>query len=311
MGKIIEVNGEYFVEFFGNGLRFRKKAGGSLAEARAKLAQIEDSLAVTAPEVPPETATIELFFERYHAYAAQAHPARTAVRLQAAAQHCRNFLSGVLEEPGYLRAVTPRIMEDYKQHLMAECGARPVLINFTLYLLREVFEHAKTLGWLNDNPLQHVRNVPEPPRPQPRIYGEAELYRLREGLTESQDRVLAMLLYAGVTPAELRDIRWSDVDLEARELEVRGSSGGISTIRRVPLDVRLFDMLTDMRGAAEEQGPVFPDTHLPPQVNAYRLRNTFIRDVLARGVALTRLNRLLGVADVAKVFRYRVFLPAS
>lgn len=311
MGQIIQVNGEYFVEFYGNGLRFRKKAGDSLAEAEAKLAQIESSLSRTAPEVPPGTATCAMFRERFAAYADQAYPARTAQRLKAAAAHAGDFLSHTLEEPAYLRAVTPRVLEDYRQNLISEMPGHPVLTNFTLYLLREVFQYAVGLGWLNDNPLVHTRWVPEPVRRAPAVYAEGELIQLREGLSADEDRFLAMQLYAGLTPAEVCGLCWTDVDFGQRELEVRAGSGADITVRRVPLDFRLYDMLREWHGVAGDAQKVFSAAPHPGRINPYRLRNTFVRDVLARGVTLTRLNRLLGIDDVAKVFRYRVFLPAS
>lgn len=311
MGKIIEINGEYYVDFYGNGLRFRKKAGRSLDEAQAKLREIETSLAVTAPEVPPGTATCGLFFERFAAYAREAHHPRTAARFLAAARHARTFLESALPAPHYVRLITPAVMEEYRQQLRTRHADRPVLINFTLYLLREMFEHALALGWLNDNPLRHIPNLPEPARPVPRLYTESELYHLRETLNPDEDRTLAMTLYGGLMPGEIHALQWSDVDWEQRELAVSGRCGEAVTVRRVPLDFRLFEMLAGMRPGSAESGPVFPDFCWPSSVNVYRLRNTFIREVLARGVTLTRLNRLLGVADVARVFRYRIFLPVT
>lgn len=310
MGRIIEVNGEYFVEFWGNGLRFQKKAGYSYAEAEAKLREIESSLAVTAPEIPVGSATCALFFERFREYSRQVHHPRTLCRFHDAAEHCLGFLESRIAAPYLLRRVTPRVMEDYKRALTEECEGRPALVNLTLYLMNEVFHYAVALGWLNDNPLLHVRFVDEPRTREPSIYSEGEIYRLREELTMAEDRVLAVMLYAGLTFSEVKALSWDAVNLSERYLEVRSAAEGRRAFRRVPLDFRLFEFLKEQNEQGTPAGPVLDNPELAKGINPYRLRNTFIRDVLSRGVSLTGLNRLLGIADVARVFRYRVFLPA-
>lgn len=308
MSRILEIDGEFFVEFYGNGLRFRKKAGKSRTQAEAKMREIEESMQTSALEVAPGTATVEMFLERFNAYADQMYPALTAVRIKSAAKHCVAYLTRILKEPVLVRHITPRLMEDYKKDLIATEPARTTLVNLTLYLLFEVFQFAIALGWLNDNPLQHTPLVEERVRRIPVVYGEDQLVELRKELSPTEAGVFALHLYAGLLPREVQQLTVTDLDFSKLEIEVAQMKGkGDSRI--VPMDLKLCEILQPIVTTFQDQAPLFESYQLPLSMNSYYLRNTFIRNVLHRGVTLIRLNDLLGSADIARVFRYRVFLP--
>ncbi|MBZ0165731.1 MAG: hypothetical protein K8I00_02915, partial [Candidatus Omnitrophica bacterium] len=284
--------------------------GSSYPEAQAKLRAIEESLAATAPEIPVGSATCDLLIDRFREYSRQVHHPRTHRRFHDVTEHCLPFLKSRLTAPHLICRITPRLMEDYKRALTDECEGKPALVNFTLYLLKDVFYYAVTLGWLNDNPLLHVRYMDEPGTRAPAVYSEGEMYKLREELTMGQDRVLSVMLYAGLTFSEVKTLYWDAVNLSERYLDVRCGGDGESPVRRIPLDIRLYEFFKDQSEAGPREGPVLEKPELAAGINPCRLRNTFIRDVLSRGVSLTGLNRLLGIPDVARVFRYRIFLPA-
>ena len=309
MGNIIKVNGDYFVEFYGNGLRFRKKAGTSRAEAEAALKVIEDSLEVTAPEIPPGQATRAMFWERFREYVGQVCDLQTQRRFMAACDHCQTFLDSSRVTAPWMHEITPRVMEDYKHVLIEDNPGHPATINLTLYLIGEAFEFGRAREWLNDNPLRHINFVDEPRLRSPRVYTEVELNEFRQNLSESAEQVLTMMLHAGVSLKEARSLCWESVCLEERFMEVGSGHSERMIYRRIPLDVRLHDLLKDLRAKFPVAASVFDEPDPLLGINPWWVRNTFVRNALARGVSLTQLNRLLGVADIARVFRYRVFLP--
>ena len=159
MGRILKQGDFYFVEFFGNGLRFQKKAGTTQEEAEAKLKKIEQSVEASALDVSLATVTVDMFVERYIAFAREVHSAVTWTRYKEALAHFQKFLKTHLPDPGYMKAVTPRVLEEYKALLIQKAAARDV--NLTLFLIRDILEYARSLRFLNDNPTQHLQFLKE------------------------------------------------------------------------------------------------------------------------------------------------------
>jgi len=310
MGRILEINGEYFVEFFGNGLRFQKKAGRSYEEARLKLQSIEQSLETSALKVDPAAVTIDMFAGLYRSFCEQVHRPKSMNRYKQAIDHFLRFLEPQLSADRYLREITPRIIELYKENLVKEFPGRYHLINFTLYLIRDILQHSITLGWLNDNPTQHTPFIKYSKQKFPRVYSEGHLEQIRSGLNEKEQQVLRFLVCCGMTPDELKKLSWEQVNLKSQKMEVLTKEQGDEYTRIVPMDYQLLEIIREIEARGRNHRFVF-EGHppLPFSVDPRVLRNTFAKRMLGRGVSLSQLYKLLGLDDIAKVFRYQAFLP--
>ncbi|MGE0267545.1 MAG: tyrosine-type recombinase/integrase [Candidatus Omnitrophota bacterium] len=309
MGRILEINGEYYVEFYGNGLRFQKKAGPSYEEAVRKLKSIEESLETSALKVDPAAVTVDLFRERYLSFCEQVHPPKTAARFKQTLAHFMRFLEPHLSGDRYLPEITPRMIELYKESLLKQYPYRPHLVNFTLYLIRDILQYCITLGWLNDNPTLHTPFLKTSRKYSPRIYSDGQIKALGSGLSEKDRLVFELLLGSGMTLDELKQLTWEHINIKSQSIEVETGFPDKSYTRIVPMDYHLLELIKIIKEKNPGDRLVFKNPELADGINPGILRNTFAKRLIERGVSLSQLYKLLGADDIAKVFRYQVFLP--
>ncbi|MBP9854048.1 MAG: site-specific integrase [Candidatus Omnitrophica bacterium] len=307
MGRILEINGEYYVEFFGNGLRFQKNAGKSYEAAVEKLKSIELSLETSALKYDPFTLTVDMFYERYLSFCEQVHPPKTFKRFKSALNHFRQFLDQHISKNRFLREITPRSIELYKQNLIKQFPRREYLINFTLYLVRDILQYTITLGWLNDNPTLHTPFLKDYKKRIPLFYAEDEIEKIDTKLNDEQRMIFRFLLCSGLTIEELSRLKWEHVNVQARTIDVETFIQNTSYARIIPMDYQLLEIVKNIEKRNEQF--VFDHPSLPAYINRRRIRNTFVKRLLEKGVSLSQLYKLIGLNDIAKIFRYHVFLP--
>ncbi len=167
MGNVYKVGDLYYVEFEARGLKYQQLAGSDEAAARQLLESIEEKIRRGETNAVVRDIPVEIFRRNFLEYARQAYPLKTRKRLEQAFEHFGEFLCLKHSEILLLSGVTPKIIEDYRFEALKN-RAKPWRINFTLLLLREVFEYAIKLGYLNDNPTLHIRFVADRNRRLPR-----------------------------------------------------------------------------------------------------------------------------------------------
>ena len=162
MGQVRKIDGEYYVEYYAQGLLFRKKGGKTLEGAERLLKQVEDSL----PDPhrwykTREDKLDDIFINFLKLIESQGSPA-THVRFEHLTKDFRRFLA--LNFPDYqlISHITPRVLSRYVRHLSEEFKTKNERqkirhINFRLVLLSEIFYQAINWGALNDNPVLHMK----------------------------------------------------------------------------------------------------------------------------------------------------------
>lgn len=141
---------------------------------------------------------------------------------------------------------------------------------------------------------------------------------------ERNARAVALMLYAGLRIAETAAVRWRDVDLDARQLVVRGAAAKGGDERVVPINDALLAVLAAVpereRGADAGVIPVRPGG--PPmsykglervfdrwepvkdQVHAHQLRHCFATRLHRSGVPVRTIQVLLGHKSLETTQRY-------
>lgn len=329
MGKIHQIGDEYFIEFYARGLLYQQKAGKDLSKAKELLSSIEAKLAKGEMLTMARDIELDVFFSEFLKIAgSQYHPA-TVARLKSTIEHFLKFIRTQCPHVTHLSKVTPRVIEDYKAHGIKlreiKSGVvNPKVINLTLLLLREIFEHGIKTGFINDNPTLHVRLLKVDGQ-SALIMTDDQFKELLKGFHETFQDMFQFMRYTGLRPTELVDLRWQQVDLNRNVIFVR--------LREVPLMSRAKAILDKLSlsvidhkacvfvGPAGETVDVgmlheaFANARslldLSAEISLNHLRKAFVCGLLRRRVSFLMIAKIAGVADVAKLMFFSDHIPVG
>ncbi len=326
MGNVRKIGEVYYIEFFARGLKYQQKIGTDYDQACASLKEIEGKIERGEAALIVREVEWDIFFEDYVTNVCLDFSFSTMRRYAATIHHFRDFLNKEWASQRLLSQITPKVLEHYKSYLLKSeysrgQAPRPRLINFTFFLLKDIFDYAIKLGYLNDNPTTHIPLVSDLTRRFDSLPSERELIDWFKTLPQPLAEILELMLYTGISLNEVLALTPSAVDLKRRTLQIGGSRARLLVLGmnaqailepklgklQAPLLFTDFSGLSlDPRALREEfnqQLKKFPG-------NPFKLsdlRHCFVRIPIARGVSPVILSRLLGYRDVARAFRYHEF----
>jgi integrase len=161
-------------------------------------------------------------------------------------------------------------------------------INKTIRLLAVVLEQAVEYGYLDRNPAKGRKRLLKEDKPTRSYLQPDQVAALlsaagkidadaREGDTRRRRPLLATLTLAGLRISEALDLRWRDVNLDARRLRVAAAKTDAG-VREVDLTPALQELLADYRSRSPYTQPgdlVFP-TGAGKRDNPSNVRNRFL-----------------------------------
>lgn len=161
-------------------------------------------------------------------------------------------------------------------------------INKTIRLLAVVLEQAVEYGYLDRNPAKGRKRLLKEDKPTRSYLQPDQVAALlgaagkidaeaREGDTRRRRPLLASLTLAGLRIGEALDLRWRDVNLDARRLRIAAAKTDAG-IREVDLTPALQELLADYRSRSPYTQPgdlVFP-TSAGKRDNPSNVRNRFL-----------------------------------
>lgn len=254
---------------------------------------------------------------------------------------------------GYDRVLRLRVLPALGEHRLSDVrrldvqdlvdrmlrdGHSASTINNTLDPLRAIFRYALRRELVAVNPCADL-DVPRPTGRRERIASPAEARALIDALPDSERALWATAFYAGLRRGELRALRWSDVDLPARELRVRRGwddhEGEVEAKthagrRTVPLVGVLTPELAaqKLRTGRDDDDLVFgvsADEPFEPStvrrralaawkdrqpIGLHEARHTFASTLIAAGVNAKAITEAMGHASVTMTFdRYGHLMP--
>lgn len=156
--------------------------------------------------------------------------------------------------------VTPEAARAFVAARMATCKAQSVAVEFMAVLA--VLDHLERAGQFDLEWLRQLRRlVPALPRRKELhapFLTHAEVERAVAGAPHDRARFgIRLLTLTGLRAGEAASLLWSDVDVGARSLVVRGGKTGG---RRVPLARAAIEVLQDAR-PTDTSGSVLGDVH--------------------------------------------------
>ena len=225
---------------------------------------------------------------------------------------------------------TPALAVDHARvtELHHSLRATPVMANQVVGTLSRIWNAAENRGLVPEasNPCRLV--VKNRERRRERFLSEEEFRRLGRLLTEAETRkgvsvhavaAIRLLLLTGCRRNEILTLRWRDVDLEARELNLVDSKTGARTVPLSPEAVEVLLNIPRMDGNPYVIPGKIRGKHLRNLNDPWNLirkragiedmrlhdcRHSFASRALALGEGLPMIGRLLGHAQVETTARY-------
>ncbi len=328
MGSVLKIGENYYIEFYARGLKYQQKVGPDENAAQRALQAIEDQIANGEAALIVRDVDYDIFFQDFLKNICLEQSFKTIGRYAATIEHFQKFLIRETPSVKRLSEITPRVIELYRSTLVQRPFARiqpgPNVINLTLVLLKDILEYGIKLGFINDNPVIHIRLLLTPLPAWMILLSQQDLEKLLKGAQPPLREVIEFLSLTGLTLPELLRLTWNDIDWPNKYLQIGGGKP-----REILLQARAFEILQirkkenansvfafsdfsgqplDERSLQEDLRNVFLQVSIEGKAQFSSLRHYFAQTLMARGVSLVVLCRYLGFSDVARGMIYSPFI---
>jgi len=308
----------YYVSYYLNGRRKWKSTGASVkGEAFKALTQFKELLQARAGSV-----SLEQFNTQFLAYGEANYSPKTLTLYRAI---LTRFVSVVRNMS--LRELNAQHIDRYKsKRLMAlkERGKQeeqqkvsPTSVNVELRMLKAAFNTARRWKLLDSNPFEGVRLAGVPER-EPLFFSPTDFEKLVACIKGNWlKEIVLFAVLTGMRRGELLNLRWQDVDLHTRTIQIHSTPTFRTKQdrkRAIPLNDRAFYLLQSRYGKDTSEyvftlnGKQIFDgwlTHAFKKVvtraklgkeglHFHSLRHTFASWLAQDGVSLYEVQKLLG-----------------
>ena len=211
-------------------------------------------------------------------------------------------------------------IEKYIVHRKKE-GVEDSTVNRELACLRKMFNKAMDWGYLEKNPVARIQFFSEKNNMKERVLTEDEEKRLLNSCNSVLNPILITALQTGMRRGEILSLRWSDVDIDQKEITLSNTKSGRSRV--IPINNELLDVFYQLLREKVSDIWVFlnPRTKEPfkdvkksfhgacaragiKNLRFHDLRHTFASRLVQRGVDLITVKDLLGHSSVRITERY-------
>lgn len=252
--RLVKRGSRFYVRWWQNGKWHRVSTGTEdRREAQRYLTQLVAGLATPAP---PPSPTIAAILERYLAEREGQVASHATLRYAASAltRHLGDLQPEHLTTERCRTYPKQRRLEGYEVGPSGARRRKPVgagTVIRELTMLRAAFRLAMREKWIREEP--HVE-VPSSPDPRRRWLTRDEAARLLGGAVLPHVRLFLMLaLHTAGRRGAILALRWDNVDLEARLIDL-GAGTGNKGRAVVPINDELLPALIEARRAATKSG---------------------------------------------------------
>jgi integrase len=252
-------NGEYWIDYYYHGHRYRHRVSGRKKDAEEALSRVRVSIASgeftppderKAPEEAEKPPTLKEYTTNDYLPWSETHHSESHHKLQESilrTQLLPRFGKHHLDE------ISQKMLEDFVTARSRSTYARgkqkrPVkatTVNRDIACMKILFRKAAEWGLIEYAPARPVKMLKETPNP-PRLLTPKEVSALIEAMPDHQKAMIICVVYAGLRRGELFHLRWRDVDLKQMEINVvsrDGSRTKSGKSRRIPLSPVLAEAL--------------------------------------------------------------------
>jgi len=248
----------------------------AIREARAAATRIEDG----ARLVGRSTATLQELRDAFEEWATgRASPLAASTRDLYLLRLDKHVLPA-LGSPTRVQDVTAAHLRGMIDKLAATQSGSSV--RGCVVAASALFRHAVRRGIVATNPVRHLERGDRPSgkrKTEPRYLDRTELDRLLDALGDDMRPVAAVMAFAGLRVSEALALRWRDVGLDERMLDVPGTKTDASA-QPVPMTADLVRELRDHRRRVGAKN--LPRVHAEALVFPHDRRNV-LRAIYAAG----------------------------
>jgi len=342
MGVTYERDGVHYVDLYVQGRRIRKKAGKSKKLAELLLKDLE--LKAERGQLgflDRKEISIKDFFEEFRQYSQANHRPASQARYRAVVQNFQRFIQ-TATQCNKISQISIDVIEKYKIHRRSvpvarngakaervrkeavSQGAKGYTVNFEITALKTIFNLAIQWKYLEKNPASGVKLLKTDDSKQRRFLSESECKRLLDDAEKEDYPVFALFLNTGMRRAELVNLEWSDIDFRKGMIKIQRKSFWLPKTgeREIPMNETAQEILMKLpkRGNfvfTDEKGQKLnPDllrkrladaakkAKIENLTEIHALRHTFASQLIANGVDLPSVQKLMGHADIQTTMIY-------
>jgi integrase len=303
--------GNWYIDYWMQGQRYRKKIGPSRKLAKLALKKIQIALAenryldIKKDEKIKFKDFAHLYIENY------AKPNKRSWRSDA------NSLKSLIPCFGekYLYSITPELIERFKKERINKVSAGSV--NREVACLKYMFSRAIEWGKATENPVKRVKLFKEN-NCRVRYLTEGEKVALLANCPPKLRAVVEVALNTGMRKGEIQNLKWEDVDFLTGIITLTRTKNNEK--KHLPMNERVRSILTEIKKRADTPY-VFHNKEGKPyhfrktfsraltrakisNFHFHDLRHSFASYLAMKGVDLNTIRELMGHKSLAMTLRY-------
>ena len=310
----------YYIDFYHNGKRYRKRIGENKKNAEIKLKDIEvklykgEYLGIT--EI--DKILFEDFTKKYLDYAKiNKEPSTYAADEKRLKANLLPYFSGK-----YLHQINISMIEDFKK-MRAEKAIQGSTINRDLALLKHMFTIAIDTEFALSNPVKKIKFFKESDG-RTRFLNQEEINSLLNQCSGMLKTIVLTAIHTGMRRGEIFNLKWQDIDIVNRDITVSRTKNNL--VRHIPISDALFDELILLPRKSEfvfcsDNGSQLQIKDIRTEfehalkrakltgVCWYTFRHTYASHLVMNGADPRTLADLLGDKTLQMVMRYAHLSP--
>jgi len=329
MAKIFKRKGVWYMDFYYNGKRIRRKASRDKRTAEQILHNTIVKLEQGEGGIIQDSVLLFHFIDEYLVYSANNKKESSCTRDKNAFMHIKKYFGNIK-----LKNITSLMVEKYKERRIAD-GAKPNTINIEIRTLKAMLN--KALQWkflTGGNPVRNVKFLSVMKNTRLRYLKKSEIFKiLNDKIIDRRFRTLILVfLYTGLRLSENLNTKWeNNIDLKRGVLKVLDTEDWQPKdyeCREIPLHPVLETALLQLRRKGSK-GLLFP----PPRGGKYwkdavkrkfkrllkrlginnasihTLRHTFASYLVMAGVDIVTVKELMGHSNISTTMKYAHLAP--
>lgn len=222
-----------------------------------------------------------------------------------------------------IQELQPSMIEAYKTTRLEKVA--PATVNIEIRVLNTALAQAKRLGWQPQENDRAFKLLRLPSAEPPEWLSDEQIAVLLDTPDPQFRRFLLFALHTGCRRNEILGVEWKDIDLERKQIVIRGAVAKMGTRRTIPITNVLHATMTNWPGG--KSGRLFPEYEpnqismrfrrwvrlkgLSEGISLHSLRATFACQLMNRGVDIYTVSKLLGHSSVKVTEKHYIALDPT